>query len=431
MLYTVNRTTTNALRTLAHAPRVGSLTLGFSRGWDESIDRQKGRFVKRWGQIANWEDAILQGPHLYVSAPVYKTPNSTMLHQQDWSEVDLETLAPDALPTTAYKPTGDRISYDSNYGSWKLPAPEGEDPDAWQSVPVRDCYRVAWRCMAANTGERTLIPALIPPGPAHVDGLFSSGSPASSSPSRALVALCGTLSSLLADYQIRSAPKSTIRATQVSRLAFPPLGHPLTPRLLLRTLRLNCLTEAYAPLWAEVWDEAFREDEWLLGPGYEGTPALGDVEAEWSAATPLRRDLDRRNALVEIDALMATMLGVSAEELCTIYRTQFAVLHGYDQDKYTFDANGRIVPNSVLKVWKKKGDKMGRENGHPPGRNDLHLRPPVRNEGQGSRLPQGDGGPSDHERRQPCAECLERGASLGQCQSWRSSKRSSATATQA
>jgi len=52
------------------------------------------------------------------------------------------------------------------------------------------------------------------------------------------------------------------------------------------------------------------------------------------------------------------MLGVTADQLCTIYRTQFAVLYGYDHNSYVYDANGRLVPNSVLSVWRKKGDKI-------------------------------------------------------------------------
>ena len=56
----------------------------------------------------------------------------------------------------------------------------------------------------------------------------------------------------------------------------------------------------------------------------------------------------RRNALVEIDALVAIMLGITADELCTVYRTQFAVLYGYDRNVYFYDANGRLVPTIVL-----------------------------------------------------------------------------------
>ena len=59
-------------------------------------------------------------------------------------------------------------------------------------------------------------------------------------------------------------------------------------------------------------------------------------------ATPLRRDQDRRQALVELDALAALMLGLTAEQLCAMYRTQFAVLRKYEY-KMAFDAEGRKI----------------------------------------------------------------------------------------
>ena len=55
------------------------------------------------------------------------------------------------------------------------------------------------------------------------------------------------------------------------------------------------------------------------------------------------------------------MLGVTADQLCTVYRTQFAVLYGYDHQDYVYDANGRLVPNAVLTVWRKKGERMSVE----------------------------------------------------------------------
>ncbi len=351
MLYAVNRSASRVLSLLSTAPRVGELGLHFSAGWNETTDRQKGRFVQEWGP-ASWEDAILQGPHLHVGTPFYKSPNSTMKHNQDWSSVDLETLAPDARPVTAYKPAGDRAIYDAAYGTWN-------------GVPVRDHYRLAWRAMAANSGERTLTPAIIPPSAAHPNGVFSLGGDPG-----LVVFAAGALSSLLSDFSVRAAPKSGIYQGVVDRLGLPPVTHELAPRLLLRTLRLNCLTEAYAPLWQELWDPAFAEDEWLLGKGYPGGPDMGAVRPEWTPTTPLRRDIDRRNALVEIDALMATMLGVSADELSTIYRTQFAVLHGYDQNDYIYDANGRLVPTQVRQLWRKKGHKLTEEERtatHPVG----------------------------------------------------------------
>ena len=52
------------------------------------------------------------------------------------------------------------------------------------------------------------------------------------------------------------------------------------------------------------------------------------------------------------------MLGITADELCTVYRTQFAVLYGYDHDVYFYDANGRLVPNPVLTAWRRKGEAI-------------------------------------------------------------------------
>ena len=68
---------------------------------------------------------------------------------------------------------------------------------------------------------------------------------------------------------------------------------------------------------------------WRTGPA-PTAPTWARSREEWTANTPLRIAEDRRQALVEIDALVALMLGVTADQLCTIYRTQFAVLYGYD-----------------------------------------------------------------------------------------------------
>src|SRR5690606_22262417 len=59
--------------------------------------------------------------------------------------------------------------------------------------------------------------------------------------------------------------------------------------------------------------------------------------------------------------LVALSLELTADELCAIYRTQFPVLYGYDRNTYFYDENGRLVPNSVLSVWRKKGDAITEE----------------------------------------------------------------------
>ncbi|TNC16613.1 class I SAM-dependent DNA methyltransferase [Georgenia sp. 311] len=347
MVYTVNRSSATVLAKLAAADRLGSLGLKFSAGWHEKNDRVKGYFDSSWGAADSWDHVILQGPHLHVATPFYKSPNKTMLHNLDWSSIDLEHLAPNAIPVTSYKPRGDRYEYDIAYTDWGTE----EEPK-----PARDYYRVAWRNMANNVAVRTLIPAIIPPGVAHIHGVSSAGVDSGVLPT---VLAAAVTSSLLADFSVRVAPKSTISEATVARLSLADGA--LLSDLILRSLRLNCLTAAYGPLWQSVYDERFQSASWTASNSHLKQSELGEVTAEWTPAVPLRRAAERRQALVEIDALVALMLGVTADELCSIYRTQFPVLYGYDRNRDFYDANGRLVPNEVLKIWRIKGDRISVE----------------------------------------------------------------------
>ncbi|MFY1654008.1 class I SAM-dependent DNA methyltransferase [Solwaraspora sp. WMMB762] len=349
MVYAVNSSVARVLFKLSGARRIGEAGLHFSPGWHEKSDRTKGYFELEWGAVRSWNDVILQGPHLFVATPLYKMPNKTMLHNQDWSATDFEALAVDAVPVTSYKPVGDRERYDRDYTNWG----SKEDPDL-----ACKYYRLAWRKMAANTGERTLISGIIPPGAAHIDGISSLGVP-DEHPLR-LVEIAGFAASLVCDMVVRVAPKANIRYSTIARLP-GNVQIEMESEIVFRVLRLNCVTDAYADLWRECYTPEFLDDQWAGGFAHARRRPLGAVGPEWDADTPLRIAADRRQALVEIDALVALMLGLTADELCTIYRTQFAVLYGYDRNVYYYDVNGRLVPNSVLSVWRKKGDRITEE----------------------------------------------------------------------
>jgi hypothetical protein len=382
MVFAVNRSTSDVLDKLAQARRIGELSLKFSRGWDESIDRAKGRFDTEWGEPSSWEEAILQGSHVSVGNPANKIPNPTMANQRDWTAVDLEALDAKAIPATSYKPRGDRKAYDAAYTHWTrevVVGPDGKPLDGSpavdsmyvrhvetatradgttvrvETVSARGFYRLAWRRMAANTGERTLIPAIIPRYGTEIQTVYTVGSPTDS---RKTVLAAAYLQSLILDFTVRATPKSDILFSTVQRLPYG--GETYGREMILRTLRLNCVTDAYADLWAACYDPAFRDDSWTGLPERTGWVDLGDVGPEWTPATPLRRAEDRRQALLEIDALVTLSLGLTADELCTIYRTQFPVLYGYDRNRDHYDENGRLVPNSVLTTWRKKGGNDGR-----------------------------------------------------------------------
>ena len=317
-IHIVNSEATLVLQKLAGAQRIGVKNLKFSGGWNETTARKQGYFEAGWEQPSNWADVILQGTHIGVSTPMIKQPNSSMKSGKDWSSVDIETMPPSFIPATTYQPTRDsKPTYDQDYPKWEI--------NGIQRSP-RESFRVAWRQMAAPTGFRTLYPALIVPGAAHVNGVVSLGAGDAGVGSIAVVG--ASMSSLLSDFLVRSVG-SHLWPGLIQRLPYPARGF---DRLLSkRYLRLNCLTEAYAPLWEEV------------------------VGEPWGVDTPLRRDEERRTAQVEIDAIVALSLGVTADELCMIYRTQFPVMRRYDQED-RFDANGRKVPKEIVKADAKLKD---------------------------------------------------------------------------
>lgn len=347
-VFAVNRATANAMSTVARSSRMGELNLHFSSGWHEKSDRAKGYFELNWGMPESWNDVILQGPHLFVGNPFYKMPNRTMLHHQDWLATDFEALSADALPITSYKPIGERYRYDCDYTDWGTE----DKPD-----PARDYYRVAWRNMAANTSERTLIPAVIPPGASHIHGISAVGLPGVSEKELLKVAACA--SSIIHDFAVRVTPKSTISGLTLARL--PLISNELDSNLLLRALRLNAITVAYDDLWKKVLSADMYLVRWSSSSNIRLSTPLGAVESEWTKASPLRRAADRRQALLEIDVIVALLLKLTADELCTVYRTQFPVLYRNDCKRDFFDARGRLVPQSVLDVWRVKGDRISEE----------------------------------------------------------------------
>lgn len=112
--------------------------------------------------------------------------------------------------------------------------------------------------------------------------------------------------------------------------------------------------QPYAPLWQELCDSTWQFDAWVpdIGVDYPARAPLADVAPTWARDTPLRRAADRRQALVEIDAIVAVMLGLSADELATVYRTQFPVLQAYERDAL-YDRTGRQLPADLVKAYRK------------------------------------------------------------------------------
>lgn len=296
--------------------------------WDEA-GRRKDATISRQtqfaGQAVRW---IVSGPQLGVANGFHQTPNTICETHRAYSRIDPLEIPDDYLPRTNYIPSGDKARYNS-----RLPRAE-----FGLKLPLTDFYRVFTRRQLSQSGERTLIPSIIPPGVAHIDSVFSL---AFENLKDALL-VASTWSSMPFDFFVKSTGKEDFRLELAQQLPLIAGDHQSLPMLFIRTLVLNSLTGHYAALWSESWMASFVHERWAKASPRLDNGFFSSLTPQWQRNYALRTDYSRRQALIEIDVLVSMALGLTLDELCTIYRIQFPVLRQNENDTW-YDRNGRIV----------------------------------------------------------------------------------------
>jgi hypothetical protein len=326
----VHAVTTAELRAMVklaeYRTRLGDRNPHISSGYHEKGAKDKGLIRESLSAPGDWSEVVLQGPHFFVATPFAKQPPDMGRQSK---VCDLTKLAANAVPTTKYIRACGIDRYRAEQDQWldrSLAAPI--------SRPYTEFYRLAWRRQIADNSERSLVAVLMPPGPAHVSLVHSL---AFESITETVLA-AGFWAAIPIDYLIRVTGRSDLAKAGVKMIPSPNLNHPLASDLLLRTMRLNCLTDAYADLWRELYGPGWQAGGWAFD--WPRLSALGDVDSYWGWDTPLRTEYARRAALVEIDALVAVWLGLEIDEFLAAYASRFSVLADHEDEMY-FDANGR------------------------------------------------------------------------------------------
>jgi len=364
LLSPVSTAEADAIQALARYPlRLGQFEPQISRGFDEAGAKASGLIDYAFTEPDGWPQVILKGPQLGVATPLFKGPNPG---SNDVLGLNLMTAPSNAVPASEYRCVSTRERFDNAQDLWidhqRLDQLMGSPPAQAQArtevaaqrmvtetevdeAEVRqflvtcsmrrytEFYRLAWRRQIAPDTERSLYAAIIPPGPSHIHAVHSLTMP----DNRETALTAGFWASIPLDYFLRITGEGDLQISGAKGLPAGSSSHPLAPGLLLRALRMNCLTSAYSSLWEELFDPAWEEESWALP--WPGLPLLNAVSLAWERVTPLRSERARRSALVEIDALVAVWLGVDADALIAMYRARFPVLGRFEETTW-FDAKG-------------------------------------------------------------------------------------------